>query len=392
MKAVAGFAGSAVAATAAVLMLIVGLVVIAAGGVSTATASSGAAQPSAEALADIPAILRPLFVAEAAQCAGLPWTVLAGISRVESNHGRYGGASIDAAGVVSPPIIGIALDGTGGIARILDSDGGRWDRDLVFDRAVGPFQFIPSSWRIFGGDGNRDGVADPHNVHDALPAMRRHLCPEGRVGDVRAAILSYNHSDAYVDEVLDWATRYTATATSVVGAYALPLPLAAVGNTALVEPHHDYPAWDAPVPVGTPVFAITDGTIATAAAAGVFPTDPNRCGSTVAIAGVDGAHYVYCHLSIVTVSADQPVTAGTLVGYSGGQPGAPGAGNSTGPHLHLGVRVAGTAVCPQPILLGIAQEQPIPPSLAPTTGCVSGATTFDWPRWLDQHRNAEVSR
>ncbi len=322
----------------------------------------------------------------------MPWTVLAGISRVESNHGRYGGASIDAAGVVSPPIIGIALDGTGGTARILDSDGGRWDRDLVFDRAVGPFQFIPSSWRIFGGDGNGDGIADPHNVHDALPAMRRHLCPEGQVTDVRAAILSYNHSHAYVDEVLDWARRYTAPTTTVVGSYALPVPLAAVGNTDLVAPHHDYPAWDAPVPVGTPLFAITDGTIATAVSAGVFPTDPSRCGSTVAIAGVDGAHYVYCHLSIVTVRVDQPVTAGTLIGYSGGQPGAAGAGNTTGPHLHLGVRVGGTAVCPQPILLAMAQAYPIPPSLAATSGCVSGEPVTDWPRWLDQLRNGEASR
>ena len=391
MKALAGVTTALFATAALPLVTIAGLATLTAT-VRLAASPGDHLAPSIEATEDIPSKLLPIFQAEATQYEGLPWTVLAGISRVESNHGLYGGASIDAAGVVSPPIIGIALDGTGGTARILDSDGGRWDQDLVFDRAVGPFQFIPSSWRIFGGDGNGDGIADPHNLYDAVPAMRRHLSPEGRVTDVRAAIFSYNHSDAYVDEVLQWARRYTAPPTTVGGNYALPVPLAAIGDTILVGPHHDYPAWDAPVPVGTPLFAITDGTIATAAAADANPTDPNGCGSTVAMAGVDGAHYLYCHLSIITVSADQPVTAGTLIGYNGGQPGGPGAGNTTGPHLHLEVRVAGAAVCPQPILLAIAQGQPIPPSLAPTTGCVSGKPVVDWSRWLDQLRNAEASR
>lgn len=391
MKALAGVTTALFATAALPLVTIAGLATLA-GTASVASPPGGHVAPSADAVADIPAQLLPVFQAEATYCEGLPWTVLAGISRVESNHGRHGGASIDATGVVSPPIIGIALNGTGGTARILDSDGGRWDHDPVFDRAVGPFQFIPSSWRIYGGDGNGDGIADPHNVYDALPAMRRHLCPEGRVTDVRAAIFSYNHSDAYVDEVLDWAQRYAAPTTSVVGSYALPVPVGAVAEADLVERHHDYPAWDAPVPVGTPVFAVTDGTVATAAEAGVYPADPNRCGSTLVIAGVDGADYVYCHLSALAVTAGQTIAAGTLVAYSGGQPGAPGAGNTTGPHLHLAIQIAGSAVCPQPVLLAISQGQPTAPALAPTSGCVSGAPSLDWPRWLDQLRLAEVPR
>lgn len=140
------------------------------------------------------------------------------------------------------------------------------------------------------------------------------------------------------------------------------------------------------------MFAITGGIVATATAAGVYPADADRCGSTVTVAGVDGALYVYCHLSTLSVRADQPVISGTLLGYSGGQSGAPGAGNTTGPHLHLGIEVAGTAVCPQPILLAIAQGRSISPALAPTVGCVSGGVAVNWAQWLDQHRQSEITR
>lgn len=385
-------ATTAMFATAAVpLAAIAGIASLTAFGAAAVSAGDLPA-PSSEATADIPARLLRLFEAEAAQCDGLPWTVLAGISRVESNHGRYGGASIDADGLVTPRIIGVALDGSGGNARIVDTDAGLWDADPVYDRAVGPFQFIPSSWRIFGSDGNHDGIADPHNIYDAVPAMRRHLCPEGRVTDVRAAIYSYNNSDAYVDEVLSWARRYTAPVATVAGSYSLPVPASAITDADLVAPHHDYPAWDAPVSVGTPVYAMTSGTVLTATTAGVYPSDPNPCGSTVAITGADGGHYVYCHLATVNVNEGQGVTAGTLIGQSGGQTGAPGGGNTTGPHLHLGIRLKGTAVCPQPLLIAIVQQRPVQPSRAPTTGCISGSPSIDWHGWLGQLGQPEALR
>jgi hypothetical protein len=83
------------------------------------------------------------------------------------------------------------------------------------------------------------------------------------------------------------------------------------------------------------------------------------------------------------------VVAGQQIGLSGGAPGAVGAGNTTGPHLHLAVRTDGTPVCPQPLLLAIAIGRPMAPFAAPSTGCVTGATTTDWPRWLDLHPNQE---
>jgi len=365
---------------------LISFVVLAAGGAGSATAAATVSNPSEEAIEDIPPAFLRLFIEEAQQCPGLPWTVMAAISKVESGHGRFGGSSLDPDGVIRPSIIGIPLDGSRGTARIVDSDDGRWDGDTVWDRAVGPFQFIPGSWRIFGGDGNNDGIADPNNIFDAVPAVRRHLCPGGQIVDIEAAVFGYNRSSAYVQAVLDWAERYTgtlATPAIPVAGYALVIPASIVNETSLSRPHHDYAAIDLGMPVGTPVFAMVAGSITTASSAGTFPRDPNRCGTTVVLTGVDGAAYTYCHLSRLAVAPGQVAAAGTPIGLSGGQPGASGAGNTTGPHLHLSIRFAGAAVCPQPLLLAIYRAQPINPAIAPTAGCVQGRRTTDWGRWLD---------
>jgi membrane-bound lytic murein transglycosylase B len=180
--------------------------------ITTTTTSSvlTGGPPSQLAVDDIPPRLLSAYQAAASTCPGLSWQVAAGIGKVESNHARFGGAELSADGKALPKIIGIPLNGSNGTARILDSDGGLLDGDTVFDRAVGPFQFIPTSWALFGMDGDRDGIRDPHDVDDAVPAMVRHLCPNGRITDVRAAIFSYNRSDEYVALVLSWASRYTA--------------------------------------------------------------------------------------------------------------------------------------------------------------------------------------
>jgi membrane-bound lytic murein transglycosylase B len=101
------------------------------------------------------------------------------------------------------PILGPALNG-GAFAGIYDSDGGLWDGDTVWDHAVGPFQFIPQTWRSWGADGNGDGRADPSQIDDAALAAGCYLCHAGDLSTVegwRHAVLSYNHSDRYSDEV-----------------------------------------------------------------------------------------------------------------------------------------------------------------------------------------------
>jgi hypothetical protein len=142
------------------------------------------------------------------------WALLAAIGRVESNHARFGGNQLDATGVAQPGIIGIPLDGSNGTARILDTDNGLLDRDTTYDRAVGPMQFIPGTWRAAGVDGNADGVRDPQNMSDAAASTAVYLCSGpgdlSRPDDLRSAILRYNPSDSYVRMV-----------TSIAGAYRL---------------------------------------------------------------------------------------------------------------------------------------------------------------------------
>lgn len=149
--------------------------------------------------------------AEAPTC-GMRWEVLAGISRTEGRHGTYGGSSPNFAGDVDPPIIGIPLDGGNNTAVVSDSDGGAWDGDMAHDRAVGPMQFIPSSWRFYGADGDGDGEADPQNLYDATLAAGRLLCRQGTAYDtepgLRAGLFTYNRSTHYVDVVSGYIRAY----------------------------------------------------------------------------------------------------------------------------------------------------------------------------------------
>src|SRR5690606_31470370 len=94
------------------------------------------------------------------------WQVLAGISRTEGRHGTYGGSVLSGTGDVDPPIIGIPLNGSNNTAVVSDSDGGAFDGDAVHDRAVGPMQFIPTTWRYYGADGDLNGLIDPQNIYD----------------------------------------------------------------------------------------------------------------------------------------------------------------------------------------------------------------------------------
>ncbi|AEW93502.1 MULTISPECIES: lytic transglycosylase domain-containing protein [Streptomycetaceae] len=135
----------------------------------------------------------------------LPWELLAGIGQVESGQADNG--DVDAAGTTLRPILGPVLDGNG-FANIPDTDGGRYDGDPLHDRAVGPMQFIPSTWAAWGADGNGDGVKDPNNIFDAALAAGNYLCAAG--GDLSVsknmdrAILGYNHSLDYLHTVRAW--------------------------------------------------------------------------------------------------------------------------------------------------------------------------------------------
>lgn len=216
------------------------------GGIGAAVlVSSGGAGPvpsAIAAMAGIPAPLAAAYAAAAAAageiapgCTGVRWSVLAGIGQIES--GQASGRTVAADGTVSPPIIGPRLDGSGvggNTTAVRDTDGGQWDGDTVYDRAVGVLQFLPSSWRIWGRDFDHDGVANPHDVDDDAAAAVAHLCGTGTrdlsvEAELRAALFGYNHSSAYVDDVMRWIATFDAMSASGAAGGGVGAPSGAAG-------------------------------------------------------------------------------------------------------------------------------------------------------------------
>ena len=152
------------------------------------------------------------MAAEAPGC-GVSWNLLAGIGRIESGHAN--GGAVDAHGTAVYPIYGPALDGTlPGNEVIIQSSAGN---SVTYARAMGPMQFLPDTWARYASDGKGGGVADPQNLYDSTLAAARYLCSGGLnlrdPGGVMTAILRYNNSMPYAQNVLGWAAAY---ATGVV--------------------------------------------------------------------------------------------------------------------------------------------------------------------------------
>ena len=167
--------GSATAAAAtALLLLIVAVIAGATGGITGQEAAACTAQPAASsAAASIPANYLADFKKAGTEY-GIPWTVLAAIGKVESGFGQDDGPS--SAG------------------------------------ALGPMQFEPPAWALYGDGGN---IMNPD---DAIPAAARLLVASGAPGNLQQAIFAYNHSESYVQLVLSWAGRYSADGARSVSA------------------------------------------------------------------------------------------------------------------------------------------------------------------------------
>jgi membrane-bound lytic murein transglycosylase B len=156
----------------------------------------------------------------------LPWQLLAAIGRIESDHGRASGNRLTADGVAEPGIFGTPLNGQAGTSRIVDTDAGSYDGDTQFDRAVGPMQFIPSTWSTVGVDADGDGRRDPQDIDDAALAAAVYLCagtddlstPTGR----SKAVYRYNHSVSYVATVLAVLQSYLAGDYTAAPNFTLP--------------------------------------------------------------------------------------------------------------------------------------------------------------------------
>ena len=170
------------------ILLIPLLIAAGVSGAISAVFGSGSSQPSATALADIPTDYLTLYRAAAGACPGLDWTLLAAIGKIESDHGRS-------------PLLGV-------------------NSGENYAHAAGPVQFLQSSFDgVLARHQLPPGGASPpsrYNPHDAIYAAAFYLCDNGvSRGDVRAAIVSYNHADWYTQAVLDQANKYADAAASV---------------------------------------------------------------------------------------------------------------------------------------------------------------------------------
>jgi membrane-bound lytic murein transglycosylase B len=298
---------------------------------------------------------------------GIDWSLLAGIGRVESNHGRFGGATLNSDGSSSPKIMGPPLNG-GQFAFIRDTDGGAFDGDSSVDRAVGPMQFIPSTWRAYGVDADGNGTADAFNINDAALAAAHYLCVAG--GNLRTdagqrkAVMAYNHSDSYVNEVLALAHAYAN------GIPVADIPL--VGNTTGAVPAPGafgsarYAA--GPAAPGPAIGANDSSTSPPDQTTGASPNGGQPPASSGAPADGSGGTPP-ATTGTGTTPADQPPASGPAPAPS--NPGtSPGSGPA--PVVPLPVPVPAPAPAPAPLPVPLPPPPP-PPAPVPGVDC----TTLD---------------
>lgn len=303
-----------------------------------------------------------------------------------------------------PPRLGTAIDDL--IALYLSEGTAEGVRgDLALAQAVletGYFTSADTAINNYAGIGHFDGEASGSGFRDPLVGVRAHIqllkkfaigndtslahddvAPEagasaatwGALAGTWASAGNYWSSlSAVYDSMLgDTAVRGSDASPGesptcrsgdlvVSGDYALPLDRHWYDEHPewFTLPHHDYPAIDIPVPVGTPVYAVTKGVVVSVPGSG-------DCGVGVVVNGDDRAQYTYCHGAPGT----QTVAVGDDVRPGAHLMDSASTGNSTGPHVHLSIEADGAYRCPQSLLVGIVETKPIAPQNLPTSGCTS---------------------
>ena len=287
--------------------------IILCGGVGILAGScAGAAEqvvPAPASISGIPPAYLVLYE-QAAQRFGLQWQILAGIGRVETNHGQ---------------------DGAGCTAN--------------FAGARGPMQFETAT---FAEAARLAGIANPNicDPADAIPAAAALLAHDGAPGNWQRALLAYNPNPAYPDEVMTWANRYVMAVdvvwpldgkiTQGFGPTSLTLepPLVYEGR---YYPHF-HPGIDIAARLGTPVRAVAAGKV-------IFARADSSGAIVVEIEHAPNVISLYGHLE------DPPAVKGGDIVVTGQGVGDVGVtGVTTGPHLHFAIYEAGVPVDPLTVL------------------------------------------
>ncbi len=198
---------SAAIALAAILLMVMLAIAAATSVLTILPGGAGALVPTAQALAGIPPAYLAFYQQAAQNCPGLPWTVLAAIGEVESDHGRSTAPGVhsgaNSAGAAGPMQMGIGTGPAG-----------------------------DAFWR-FAVDGNADGITSPYDPADSIPTAAVYLCHAlaDHGGDLAAAVFGYNHADSYVERVLTLAGSYGATVEATPTAeQAVTFALAQLGT------------------------------------------------------------------------------------------------------------------------------------------------------------------
>jgi Peptidase family M23/Transglycosylase SLT domain len=333
------------------LLAVAGVPAVAIMGLAGVAGRDSAPPGAGATAAGVPARAAKAYQAAAGRCDGLDWTLLAAIGAVETNHGQHAGAAIDpGTGEARPWIFGPALNGQNHTAAIpIKRWSGWWGLTGPWQRAVGPMQFLPTTFDAHAVDADQDGTTNPHDIDDAAATTANFICTSAgeRVDGTTDVARIYNPGDAD-----NYAARLDAERQRIIDADRTGAGEIAATLCPVAGPVTFTDTWGASrsgdrTHKGVDMFA-DEGTPVIAVAPGRVDHYNNSLGGlSYRLYADDGTFYYGTHLSAYENEGVGHVEAGTVIGYVG----RTGNAATTPPHLHWEIHPGGrgsAAVNPTP--------------------------------------------